>query len=174
MFCQQCGAQVNDAAQFCGTCGKPIGSHSAAVQSGDPLQRLSSHVRTIGILWAVYAAFRVLMGVWTLAFSRLMLPMISGVFARSAAPFPFPFPLVEFLRTIYLAAFILGVLAGILGSIAAWGLLQREPWGRTMALVVAFISLISIPFGTALGVYTLVILLPSAAGHDYERIRATT
>jgi len=170
MFCEQCGAQVGDNALFCGRCGRPMGVNPALVETDQPLQVLSSHVRTIGILWAVYAAFRVLMAVWTLVFIRFTLPMISDVFARSATPFPFP--MVEFLRAIYLATFVLGMLAGILGAIAAWGLLQREPWGRTMALVVAFISLISIPIGTALGVYTLVVLLPSPARLNYERIHA--
>jgi hypothetical protein len=35
---------------------------------------------------------------------------------------------------------------------------------------IAFISMINIPFGTALGVYTVIVLLPSASGQDYQRL----
>ncbi len=39
--------------------------------------------------------------------------------------------------------------------LAGAGLLQHREWGRILALVVGILSLIDIPFGTALGVYTL-------------------
>jgi len=34
-------------------------------------------------------------------------------------------------------------------------MLRREPWARIVALVLGFISLFNIPFGTAIGVYTM-------------------
>ena len=39
-----------------------------------------------------------------------------------------------------------------------------------VALVLAFISLFNIPFGTALGVYTLWALLPSQSQQEYEAL----
>ncbi len=39
--------------------------------------------------------------------------------------------------------------------LAGAGLLQHREWGRFLALVVGILSLIDIPFGTALGVYTI-------------------
>jgi hypothetical protein len=56
-----------------------------------------------------------------------------------------------------------------------WGLLNREPWARIVAIVLAFIALFNIPFGTALGIYTLWVLLPSEAESEYhEESRAMT
>lgn len=57
-----------------------------------------------------------------------------------------------------LALLFLGVLSlpGIIGGI---GLLMRKGWARIVLLVVSFIQLINIPVGTALGVYTLWVLL---------------
>jgi hypothetical protein len=49
-----------------------------------------------------------------------------------------------------------------------WGLLNREPWARIVAIVLAFIALFNIPFGTALGVYTLWVLLPSESESEYQ------
>jgi hypothetical protein len=50
-------------------------------------------------------------------------------------------------------------------------LLEREKWARILALVLAFVSLFTnIPFGTALGVYTMWVLLPSESEREYEAL----
>lgn len=43
--------------------------------------------------------------------------------------------------------------------IAGLGLLRRRPWARVLTLVVAVVELFNIPLGTALGVYSLWVLL---------------
>ena len=45
---------------------------------------------------------------------------------------------------------------GIIGGI---GLLKRRDWARILVLILGFLSLINIPFGTVLGVYTIWALL---------------
>lgn len=55
-------------------------------------------------------------------------------------------------------AFIAG--AGI-GVLAGWGLLERRPWARMLTIVLGCLSLFDVPFGTALGAYTLWVLLPA-------------
>jgi uncharacterized membrane protein (DUF2068 family) len=57
---------------------------------------------------------------------------------------------------------------GVLGIIAGWGLLDRQPWARTLAIVLGVINLIHIPFGTALGIYTLWVLLPAESEQEYR------
>jgi hypothetical protein len=37
-----------------------------------------------------------------------------------------------------------------------------------LAIVLAFFALFHVPFGTALGIYTLWVLLPSEADREYE------
>jgi hypothetical protein len=54
-----------------------------------------------------------------------------------------------------LALFMLG-LAGI---VAGCGLLGRKNWARIMVTVLGIIALFNIPFGTALGVYTLWVVM---------------
>ena len=44
----------------------------------------------------------------------------------------------------------------IIGGIALY---KRQAWGRILALVLCLLSLISIPFGTALGIYGIWVLL---------------
>ena len=83
-------------------------------------------------------------------------------FGDPDAPTAFLHPLLTFV-----GIFVLGKAA--VGLATAWGLLQRESWARVMALVLAFLSLMNVPLGTALGIYTLWVLLPAQSEEDYER-----
>jgi uncharacterized membrane protein (DUF2068 family) len=58
----------------------------------------------------------------------------------------------------------------VAGLITGWGLLQREPWGRMLAIVMGCLNLIHIPFGTALGIYTLWVLLPAQSEQEYRNV----
>ncbi len=49
-------------------------------------------------------------------------------------------------------AFFLG---NILNIIAGYGLLNYKNWARILAIILAILNILSIPFGTALGIYTL-------------------
>ena len=49
------------------------------------------------------------------------------------------------------------------GIIAGLGLLKFRPWARILAIIVGALHLLSFPLGTALGVYTLVVLLNNEA-----------
>lgn len=49
------------------------------------------------------------------------------------------------------------------GMIAGWGLLKRKNWGRVLGIVVGVFSLMNFPLGTAIGVYTLYVLLQEEA-----------
>ena len=57
------------------------------------------------------------------------------------------------------------------GLAAGFGLIQREPWARTLVLILAFISLfINIPIGTAIGIYTMWVLLPAESEQEYSAL----
>ncbi len=49
------------------------------------------------------------------------------------------------------------------GMIAGWGLLKRKNWGRVLGIIVGIFSLMNFPLGTAIGVYTLYVLLQEEA-----------
>jgi hypothetical protein len=50
----------------------------------------------------------------------------------------------------------------------AWGLFERQPWARVLGIVVGFLALLRFPFGTALGIYTLWVLLPESSAREYD------
>jgi hypothetical protein len=63
------------------------------------------------------------------------------------------------LGLIGLVAIFVMTFVGLPSIIAGIGLLRRKEWGRILALIVGFISLIDIPFGTALGIYCILMLM---------------
>ncbi len=62
--------------------------------------------------------------------------------------------------------FCLLSLPGIIGGI---GLLQRRSWARILVLILAIFNLVNIPFGTALGIYSLWVLLNSETAQVFDK-----
>jgi hypothetical protein len=59
-------------------------------------------------------------------------------------------------------ASLVGVLS-IPGLFCAYGLFKHRSWGRYLALIVGAMNLLSIPFGTAVGVYAIWLLTQDEA-----------
>ena len=59
-------------------------------------------------------------------------------------------------------AVFVGLLVGglsVLHVVGGWGLLKRQKWARYLVMVLSVMDLLNIPIGTALGVYSLWVLL---------------
>jgi len=170
MYCQYCGKPVDDAALFCVNCGKQRVGPTPAAVSESPTQKLASHLRVLAVLWLIYSVFRIISGAWTLVFSHYLLPIISSFVNSNEDAQQFVGPMVGMMHAFYGFSFAYSLAAGIAGIVTAWGLFQRESWGRILAIMVAVGSVISIPFGTALAIYTLIVLLASGAERNYQQL----
>lgn len=153
MYCVHCGVALQPGQLFCAACGRPTGSVPLM-----PVQRrLAGHIRLLAILWFAVSGVRLLPGLVLLTMSDA---------ARGFFP-----PDVPAIVNVVLQAIGWWLIGGAaVGLVAGWGLLQREPWGRTLAIVLGCVSLIDIPFGTALGIYTLWVLLPAQSEQEYRQI----
>ena len=133
--------------------------------------RVASHLQTLGILWCVYGAYRALGGL--VAAAVLMGLSIPGAFGNwggmHGSPFPF-MPHLPFLGVLGVIIAIVTFIFAALSFLVGFSLLNRKPWGRMLAVVVAILQLIRLPFGTALGIYTLWVLGSSASAAEYEAI----
>jgi hypothetical protein len=54
---------------------------------------------------------------------------------------------------------LLLVVLSVPGIVGGWGLLKYKQWARILVIVLAVIDLINFPIGTAVGVYSLWVLL---------------
>ena len=48
--------------------------------------------------------------------------------------------------------------------------MQHAPWGRGVAIVAGFLTLLKFPFGTALGIWTLVTLMGYRNATLYDQL----
>jgi hypothetical protein len=127
---------------------------------------LESHVRILGFLWIARGVLHAVGGFWLAFFGRVFLPRMMWFYPHGFMGFP----LGRFLAGSLAIGGFIAILFGVADAIAGWALLQHEEWGRLLALVLGFITLISFPIGTALGIYTLVILLPGRSEEEYRRL----
>jgi hypothetical protein len=121
----------------------------------------------MGILWAIYGGLELLIAIFAVTMARFYVSVVQSFLPPNAN---LPAAFFSFLRVVWLCTGIVAFIGGALSVLAGWTLLRREPCGRMMALVAAFVSLIRIPIGTALGVYTLVELLPASAREVYVQL----
>jgi hypothetical protein len=155
MFCDKCGAGLQGDQSFCSRCGKEV---SGLIVGYPQRNRVREHVRLLGIFWLALSALDGLMGVASYV-------VANTVFSQGVHPNrpTFLHPLLSFIGIVVIVKAFAGFATG-------WGLLQREPWARTVAVVLAIPSLFfNVPFGTALGIYTLWVLLLAASDEEYER-----
>ena len=161
MFCDGCGGAMQPGQSFCSKCGKQIVGPVLLAQNMPG--RVQQHMHLLGILWLAMSAFNAVGGLVLIVVANTLFPHLHEMGAPAEVPTPFLSAIVSTLGIIILAKAVCGFIAG-------WGLLHREGWGRIVALVLAFISLFNIPFGTAIGVYTMWVLLPAASQQEYDAL----
>jgi hypothetical protein len=117
---------------------------------------MREHVRILGIIHIVLGALGLLVALVLLAIFGL-----GGAAAGAAAAQNDPDALVALpiIGAIGIGIFILIAVLTIPGLIAGVGLLKLRPWARILTIVLSAMNLLSIPIGTALGVYGLWVLL---------------
>lgn len=158
MFCQQCGSQLAEGARFCAHCGRA--QVIAAVPANPADTRVSRHIRLLAILWMARAGLTLLGGAVTLFIGRMFMP----IFLRAENGVP------GFVPALVAASGWLILLMAIPSLAVGIGLYNRDSWARTLALVMGFLALLSPILGTALGIYTLWVLLPSNSDREYQSL----
>ncbi len=152
MYCVRCGRQMPAAETFCSACGKPVRD----IPLMPAQSRIASHVRLLGIFWIALSTFRIL--------PVLVLAAIFGSTPDSPPGAP------PFVHDIVLTVAGFLFVGGALGIMAGVGLLNRAGWARMLAIILGCIGLIDMPLGTALGAYTLWVLLPAQSEQEYQQI----
>jgi hypothetical protein len=140
---------MNGSATFCSRCGKSLGTTPLMPRQG----RIGGHVRLLGILWLAISALRLIPGLFLVAFGN------TGGFGTG---------MPVFLHELLPAIGMVFLLCAGLGIASGCGLLTRQPWARMLGIIFGALSLVDIPFGTAIGVYTLWVLLPAESEQEYK------
>ena len=109
---------------------------------------MDKHVQLIGIFWIVLGSISFLAGfiVFGILFGISFFPDLGN-----EAP--------AILRIVGSSVGLFLWILSVPKIICGIGLLKRYEWARILTLIVAFLGLLNIPLGTALGIYSFIILL---------------
>ncbi len=113
------------------------------------------HFRILGICWLLYGILRMVAAVGLAVFSTTATLMFGSLLNRV----PDPFSMMNAFHFVYALIVVVSAVCGVLGILAGLTLLSGGRSGRTLAIIAGFLSLSSIPLGTTLGIYTLIVLL---------------
>jgi hypothetical protein len=112
---------------------------------------VEKHVTLVGALHIGYSAFQILGGLIALLFI-VGGGLLGGLISEEGIVIGITF----FIGAIISLWILLVSLPSIIGGVA---LLRYKPWGRYLVLVLSVLVLFNIPLGTAIGVYSIWVLL---------------
>jgi Predicted membrane protein (DUF2127) len=183
MYCNRCGGVLTAGSQFCEKCGERVLPGAATLQqtvaqqpvpvavASVPVAQTGRVQRNIGILaalWMINGLLRLLEVLSLGVIGRVVFPPIFGGHLWGWRGFPFNWGGWPAFGLAWIGV-LLGVF-GVIHLILAWGLYERKTWARPLGLVIGILALIRFPLGTALGIYTLWVLLPEMSRREYEQI----
>jgi hypothetical protein len=174
--CTYCGKEYSDEASVCAIDGQPLKDVLPAPPASPPptvgeKQQIidGEHIKLLSIFHFVVAGLAFL----GIAFLFLHYFMMSSVFSNpdmwksqnnNAPPFP-----KDFLKTFIWFYFFMGAIFGtacILNLLSGFFLRQRRH--RTFSIVVGGLNCLQIPFGTILGVFTIIVLSRNSVRERYD------
>jgi hypothetical protein len=114
-----------------------------------------SHVDFVGVLFIVWGLLTTLIGVSTLALGAAAMALMASA-SREGGGGGFAAGLTA---AVFATLAILAIVWGTAHVVVGVPLRRRRPWARMLALMLGSVDLLLLPYGTALGVYALWVLL---------------
>lgn len=107
----------------------------------------TDHNKIIGIIHIAYGAFGVVV---MIVLAIFMVGLFGLVSAEQGDIRP-----LGIIGVVMFIVVVLNILLAVPSFLAGYAMLKRKSWAKGVAVVAAIIDVMSFPFGTALGVYTL-------------------
>ena len=125
---------------------------------------METHVKVLGVMFIVFGALGVLVGLGFLVFFG----GLAGVASTAKTDAAQAAPLLGLVGILFFAFTCILALPWI---IAGWGLLKFREWARILGIVLSALSLPGVPVGTALGIYGLWTLLNQETLPLFRRVK---
>ena len=161
MYCSGCGQDLTPGQPACPRCGRPMSVALPPLTSVPgfqfELESYAGKVRALGLVWVIYGGLTLVLSFVGMAFARAFMFNHFGPWPHSWSGSPLR---PEWFGPVFLHfIWVFVLMRAALLFAAGWGLMERAPWARIVAIVAAFLSILKFPFGTALAIWTLVMLM---------------
>jgi hypothetical protein len=113
---------------------------------------MDTHVKVLAWLYIVFGVLGTLFGLG-------MMALLGIIGVAGAASDPDAWMAVPILGLTGAALGVFMLMLSLPGVIAGAGLLKFRPWARILTIVISALNLMNFPFGTAIGVYGLWVML---------------
>jgi len=114
----------------------------------------SSHIDFVGILFVLWGLLTTLIGLSTLALGIGAVAIIASAARTGGAQVA-----AGVTAAAFTALALIAIVWGAAHVAVGLPLRRRRPWSRVLALTLGAVDLLLLPYGTALGCYTLWVLL---------------
>jgi len=125
-----------------------------------PADNLGGYRQILGVCWIVYGIYRLILGICLFVYTGTATVMFGALLGRV----PDAFSLMADFHVFYAVIVVLSFVCGLIGLLAGLALVAKQGTGRKLALVAAISSVSDLPFGTTLGIFTLIAFLPLRGG----------
>jgi hypothetical protein len=113
---------------------------------------MDMHITILAVIYIAYGILGLMIGMvvfWSIASGGLTSGNLEAIY------------ITGIVAAAVSALFLVGSILEIIGGIA---LLKRTSWSRIFVLILGVLSLIEIPIGTAIGIYTIWVLVQKETG----------
>ncbi len=115
---------------------------------------MEKHIKLVGIFNIVYRSFCLLGGIVLIVLAAVFNRILDFLIRVGSIQWhEIPHEILGIVPMILVLVALCIMVVSAFGIVGAIGVLKRKEWGRIILLVVSFFNLLSIPLGTALGVY---------------------
>ncbi|MDQ2730433.1 MAG: hypothetical protein M3Y56_02135 [Armatimonadota bacterium] len=138
------------------------GNYGTAPGMGYPGSQ-SSNIDTLGILWIIWGSISLLFG---LGYGALM--GFAGLATSAASVKPDDAAAGGLIAIVGIVIAVISAVCGVPCIMAGIGLRRRVGWGRILTFVMSVINVFSLPFGTALAIYSFIVLVKPEAEAEFH------
>jgi hypothetical protein len=127
----------------------------------------ANKMRALSTVWFIYGAFAMITGIIGLSFAGAFFNRGFGHWIDR------PFPPMWLGPTFLHMAWMSIVVRAGLAIVAGWGLMERTSWGRIVAIIAAIANILHPPFGTAMAIWTFIMLVGYRNATLYDQLSAS-
>ncbi len=121
---------------------------------------MEKHIKLVAVLNIVFRCFMLLGAIALFVIASLFGYIMDFLERRGElSADEVPREILDLIPGLLIVIGILMAIVSIAAIVGSLGLMKKKEWGRITVIAVSFLNLIHVPLGTALGVYSLWVLL---------------